>query len=218
MPPDKSLQRTGPQLGAIDWCSLLASITELERASHRADRSAPGRWVARANIGVPETYPLVAELALGLAGFTGVLVVLGRQPGRFSPAEAFRLSVLLAGAISALFLSLVPMVLADLGLDGPSLWRMTSIIASACLATTALLLRRPLHAFRQAGSDAYSPLVLYGLGIGAILAFCLQLANAVGWPWSPSPGPISVALIYLLTGGVVQFVRILFVRSDSLSC
>jgi hypothetical protein len=39
-----------------------------------------------------ETLSTVAEVALGLAGFTGVLVVLGRQTGRFSPAEAFRLS------------------------------------------------------------------------------------------------------------------------------
>jgi len=46
----------------------------------------------------PETLSTVAEIALGLAGFTGLLVVLGRQPGRFSPSEAFRLLVLLVAS------------------------------------------------------------------------------------------------------------------------
>ena len=34
-PPNKSLELTSPQPGAIDSCSLLASINELGRASHR---------------------------------------------------------------------------------------------------------------------------------------------------------------------------------------
>ena len=36
LPPNKSLQRTSPPRGAIDSCSLLASIIELQRAGHRA--------------------------------------------------------------------------------------------------------------------------------------------------------------------------------------
>ena len=67
------------------------------------------RQAAEKRLNPSETLSTIAELALGLAGFTGVLVVLGRQPGRFSPAEGFRLAVLLVASLSALFLSLVPL-------------------------------------------------------------------------------------------------------------
>jgi len=163
---------------------------------------------------LPETFSLVAELSLGLAGFTGVLVVLGRQPGRFSPSEAFRLAVLLVGSLSALFLSLAPLVLHDFGVSGAALWRVSSALMAITVLCSGVLLSGPAQRFRAGRSEAYSAWVLAGLLSGAVVVFIVQALNLLGALWAPGPGAFSLGLVYLLAGGVVQFVRILFVRSE----
>ena len=49
----------------------------------------------------------IAEVAIGLAGFSGVVVVLGRQPGEFTRVETGRLVVLLLSSLGAMFFALV---------------------------------------------------------------------------------------------------------------
>jgi hypothetical protein len=164
---------------------------------------------------MPETLALVAELALGLAGFTGVLVVLGRQPGRFSAGEAFRLAILLVGSLSALFLSLAPLVLHDLGVAGPALWRTASGFMAVTLLGSAVLLAGPTRRFRAGRHEAYSPWVLTSVASGAVLVFFLQLLNGLGVAWPPNPGVFTLGLVFFLASAAVQFVRILFVRSDT---
>ena len=161
-----------------------------------------------------ETLSTVAELALGLAGFTGVLVVLGRQPGRFSPAESFRLAVLLVGSLSALFLSLVPLILHDFGLAGVHLWRVSSGLMATSLLCSGAYLAKPLARFRGSESEAYSAWVLASLTGGAAFVLILQVVNLTGFLWPTGQGPYSFGLLFLLAGAVVQFVRILFVRSE----
>ena len=161
-----------------------------------------------------DTLSTVAELALGLTGFTGVLVVLGRQPGRFSPAESFRLAVLLVGSLSALFMSLIPLVLHDFGLAGVHLWRVSSGLMATSLLCSSAFLARPIARFRASESEAYSVWVLASLTCGAVLVFAVQLINVTGLIWPTGQGPYSFGLFFLLAGAVVQFVRILFVRSE----
>ena len=162
----------------------------------------------------PETLSTVAELALGLAGFTGVLVVLGRQPGRFSPAEGLRLAVLLVGSLSALFLSLVPLVLHDFGVSGAHLWRVSSGLMAISVVCSGAFLAKPVARFRVSKSEAYSPWVLGSLTSGAVIILIVQVINLTGLLWPTGPGAYSLGLFFFLAGGVVQFVRILFVRSE----
>ena len=162
----------------------------------------------------PDTFSTVAEIALGLAGFTGVLVVLGRKPGRFSPSEAFRLIVLLVGSLSALFLALIPLALHDSGLSGLALWRASSLIMAGSILVSAGFLVRPVRTFQHGESEAYSPIILVLISSGAVLVFVAQLLNASGVLGSPSPGAYSFGLLFFLAAGAVQFVRILFVPSE----
>lgn len=156
----------------------------------------------------------VAEIALGLAGFTGVLVVLGRQPGRLSPAGAFRLTVLLIGSLSALFLALIPLALHDSGLSGSVLWRVSSLVMAGSILATGGLLVRPVRRFRRGESESYNPTILVLITTGAVLVFIAQMVNASGVLGGPSPGAYSFGLLFFLAVGAVQFVRILFVPSD----
>jgi hypothetical protein len=54
-----------------------------------------------------EPISLFAEIALGLAGFAGVAVVIGRGPGRWGGGDSLRIRLLLGAAFTALFASLV---------------------------------------------------------------------------------------------------------------
>jgi hypothetical protein len=54
-----------------------------------------------------EALSLIAEVAVFLAGFGGVAVVLGRGPGRWSPGDALRIRLLFTAALGALFASLI---------------------------------------------------------------------------------------------------------------
>jgi hypothetical protein len=162
----------------------------------------------------PDTLSTVAEIALGLAGFTGLLVVLGRQPGGFSPSEAFRLLILLVASLSALFLALIPLALHDSGLSGFVLWRVSSLIMAGSILASAGFLVRRVRSFQRGDSEAYSPVILVLISTGAGLVFVAQILNASGVLGSPSPGAYSFGLLFFIAAGAVQFVRILFVPSE----
>jgi hypothetical protein len=165
-------------------------------------------------MGPSDTLSTVAEIALGLAGFTGVLVVLGRQPGRLSPTGAFRLIVLLVGSLSALFLALIPLVLHDSGLSGFVLWRVSSLVMAGSILSSVGFLVPRIRAFQRGESEAYNPSILVVISTGAVLVFVAQILNASGVLWSPGQGAYSLGLLFFLAAGVVQFVRILFVPSE----
>ena len=53
-----------------------------------------------------------AQLAIGLAGFSAILVALSGKPHQWTPVDAFRIRNILAFTFQSVFLSLVPFVLA----------------------------------------------------------------------------------------------------------
>lgn len=51
----------------------------------------------------------MAQLSLGLAGFAGVVVMLGHGPGKWNPADALRIRCLLTAVFATFFVSLIPL-------------------------------------------------------------------------------------------------------------
>ena len=70
----------------------------------------------------------IAEVAIGLTGFSGVFVALTRT-GAFAPPEAVRLSFLLYTTLGSLFLSLVPHALFTASLSDVLAWRVLGLLA-----------------------------------------------------------------------------------------
>ncbi|HSN72949.1 MAG TPA: hypothetical protein VLT59_15640, partial [Steroidobacteraceae bacterium] len=58
-----------------------------------------------------ELLTAIAEIALGLAGFSGVMTAFMQRPGRLTGIETYRIGVLLGASLGAMFLALVPLVL-----------------------------------------------------------------------------------------------------------
>ena len=82
----------------------------------------------------------IAELALGLAGFSGVVVgIQGARAGRLSRQDAFGLLHILSSSGAAMLFSLLPFALHEAGLSEAMAWTTTTLalgltILGACLA------------------------------------------------------------------------------------
>ncbi len=71
---------------------------------------------------------VIAELALGIAGFSGVVVALGSRPGKWPRVDRLRLATLLATGLGALSLVLFAMMLIMLEVDIDLVWRISSFL------------------------------------------------------------------------------------------
>jgi hypothetical protein len=55
-----------------------------------------------------EILTTIAQLAVGVTGFSGIVIAFNRPSGRLSRFEAFRILILFLNSLGAMFFSLVP--------------------------------------------------------------------------------------------------------------
>ena len=70
----------------------------------------------------------LAQVAIGLAGFSAILVALSGNPHQWTPVDAFRIRNILALSFQSVFLSLIPVVLAFFSLPESTVWRVSLLI------------------------------------------------------------------------------------------
>jgi hypothetical protein len=131
---------------------------------------------------------LFAELTIGVAGFSGIVVVLGRrQSGQLSPLDQNRLGNLLKHALAALFWSLFTITLLQTALSAEVLWR--GVSAGWALAGAIWLARdwSRLRALSETEWVRISRLQLVALDGAAVLVVLLQVSNSAYfhafWPF-----------------------------------
>jgi hypothetical protein len=73
-----------------------------------------------------EILTTIAQLAVGVIGFSGIAIALNRHPGRLNDWEAFRVLILFANGFAATFLSLVPFAFFYLDWSDATVWRVSS--------------------------------------------------------------------------------------------
>jgi hypothetical protein len=152
----------------------------------------------------------VAEIALGLAGFGGIFMALGRGAGRRHPADNYRLILLLSTALSTLVLSLFPVAFDALGLAPVLVWRLSSGLLATLLATLLYAVyrmrRRNLAEIRE-GEAANVAAVIWVVTSALLVAAVLDAAGLTGLP----PGGVFLAgLLLLVAFGAYLFARMLF--------
>jgi hypothetical protein len=145
---------------------------------------------------------VIAQVAIGIAGFTGIVTAL-RGQGDLHPADVARTVGLIAVAANLIALSLLPVVLYALGVAGAPLWRASSALGLGLGVATLAVMQR-FQAATRLPYQRFFPV------IGAALSL-LALANiAVG-----SFGLFYLHLVASLVVGVLQFAHILLVRPDA---
>jgi hypothetical protein len=159
-----------------------------------------------------EALSAIAEVGLGLAGFTGILVALGRSQAAFSRPEMLRLLLLLVSSLGAVFLALLPFALHESGVEGAACWRLSSVLLAAFTSSSLAYLGYRIQQHRGEFGELFSTAVFVIVTTGSILIVVLQLVNAVGVGAPPRSGPYLFGLLWLLFIASLQFARILFVR------
>ncbi len=149
---------------------------------------------------------IIAEVSLGLAGFSGVVVILGRIQ-----RDAFlrlRLSFLLSVSFGAMLLALLPFALAEMSLQSNQIWLIATCVLApygigVCLAHTPSVRR-----YRQEHPGVLGvPILIAGYGLTLSSSLCGVIGLAAP---SERVGAYLAGLLFLVAQGVFMFVRILF--------
>ena len=126
---------------------------------------------------------LLAESSLVFTGFTALLFALRESDG---PRVIFRALSVVAQGFIVFAMSLLPLLLFQLGMDEGMLWQIAS--STAFVVMSAFLVSIPMISVRltRRGHPPLAPLALWS-AFGTSAAGCLfLLANVVGWPLAPS--------------------------------
>jgi hypothetical protein len=159
-----------------------------------------------------EALSTIAEVGLGLAGFTGILVALGRSTETSSRPAVLRLLLLLVSSLGAVFLALLPFALHESGVGSAACWRLSSALLAVFTSISLASLGYRIHRHREEFGQLFSGTVFVVVGTGSLVIVALQVANIAGLGALPRSGPYLFGLLWLLFVASIQFVRILFVR------
>jgi hypothetical protein len=149
----------------------------------------------------------LAEVAIALAGFSGIVVVLDRGDHPWSDLDRLRLSMLLQVSISCVFLSFLPIFLTIAGVQSASVWSWSSALWLAYMVIVLGYRARSSVSLRgNPDVDLSVKLVLAFMMTTLAIAVLVQLANVA---WLRSPWPHVLAVLQGLLIGCVFFVRLL---------
>lgn len=155
---------------------------------------------------------LLAESSLVFTGFTVLLFALRESEG---PRVIFRAWSIVVQGFIVFGMSLLPLLLIQLGLDERTLWQITS--GAAFIVMSALLVAIPIISVRLT-RRGYPPLAPWALWVSSVISTVgcvLLLANFVGWPFAPSPFIYGAGLTLFLAvsvAGVVSIYWLLLVK------
>ncbi len=155
---------------------------------------------------VVETLIGITEIAVALAGFTGVVVAFGsRSHGTWHPGDLLRLTFLLEASLTAAGFSLLALLLVSADMHASDRWLVCSLSWAAYMLGSLIASRRALsrseatHGDTDKLSNRFTA-TLFVLMIGT------QILNAVFWQ---DFTPFLAALVLNLAGAAMQFTRLI---------
>jgi hypothetical protein len=162
-------------------------------------------------------FETTAEISIAFAGFISIFLVLAARDGRFSLRDTISIRTIVAASVASVFYAVLPVVLYSLGIDGQTLWRISSgVVALASAGTWASMSYqvRTLPAAVRPSLVGFVQLASNSLGVVSSLSL---LANALAWPWAPSGGVHLMAVWMVIGVAAIHFVVLIFQRvlSDS---
>ncbi|MEP5567586.1 MAG: hypothetical protein ABJN62_07120 [Halioglobus sp.] len=156
-----------------------------------------------------------SELALGVAGFSGVIVALGQKQSAWQLLDKLRVSFLLFNALIVVIFSLLPLGLASANMDTTYIWLYSSLLFVLMFAHMPFSFRIFVKSANK--YDGFKSAKLHYLNMGIqIVAVVLLLLN-VSYFREAWPHVLSLGLILLLT--FIVFFELLIIsmgqRGDS---
>ena len=125
-----------------------------------------------------DTLHTIAQVAITLIGFSGIVVVFGaRTATRWTSEESLRFYVLIAGPLTALACSFVPILMSQLTNDIATIWRTSNaVLGSVHLANIIPFLLNRFEAERTLGQKVNA-----AIGLTLIAAHFLTALDVLPW-------------------------------------
>jgi hypothetical protein len=159
-----------------------------------------------------DTLQLLAELSIGVLGFSGVVAVLGRRGlGEWTDLDRVRFRIMVRIAAIVLVLSLLPFPFRSAGLGASSVWSWAS--GSGALLFALFLVsylqdvdRRRAHLWSNPAVSKFAHIYALCTAVAAPLLLSL---NAIGVIFERTATPYLTASLLLFGVAVVSFLRLL---------
>jgi hypothetical protein len=154
----------------------------------------------------------IAQIALGVAGFSGIAMYFKRKPGPLTNVEVYRIAILFFNSFAAVFLSLVPFPLQQFGLSESTVWRLSSgLVAIFEIIFHSYYLPRSQR-YRRQVPEIFSLQSLTLTYTGGLSNTVLQTLNAFGLAGRHYEAIFMIGVMWLLFHATFQFGRILFIQ------
>ncbi|MFT5442727.1 MAG: hypothetical protein ACI8W3_001771 [Myxococcota bacterium] len=195
----------------FNWPRLLSHCILCEEGRGRSALllAAERRSVRQHEIDQAETFSLVAELAVGLAGFTGVAAAFGGRDRKYSDPDRVRILSIFLSAGCVLVGSLCVLTLMSAGWSLGQSYRWSGLSAAAVLIPSFYAVIPQSYAFAK-DPDATTSFAIVAIGVLTNgLSVLLLAGNFIVWreAW-PIFGAFSMQLVW----GLFLFARVLMVR------
>jgi hypothetical protein len=153
----------------------------------------------------------LAQVAIGLAGFSAILVALSGKPHQWTPVDAFRIRNILAFSFQSVFLSLVPFVLAFFRLPESTVWKVSLLIIAIATWGGVLLVLTGVYRLSRPERAVLKAVVVSTVTVILFIMAAVELLAAFGIV-RPAPGVFFLGLVVLLGVSTVLVARFLFAR------
>lgn len=157
-----------------------------------------------------DAFLTLAELGVGLAGFSGIALALTRRNASLTPGQALFVRELILNSLAVIFLALLPVGLHLVEQGTETSWRSLSGFHAALIVGVAW----PslfVQVRRLEPSDRDPAVYVVTVLIQSMTAV-LQLLNSTGILFAASGGVYFIGLIGPLAIGAIHFARLLFAR------
>ena len=152
----------------------------------------------------------VAEIAIALAGFSGLVAVFrSERLGAWLPRERFLFWLLISFALAALFFALLPVTLHLLGFSEAVVWATASALLASYYVVVGVAALIGHVRMNRAGHPTSRPLSWYVIFPTGVLVVASLLLNAFGIVLDRAVGVYHLGLLYVLACGSTMFVFLL---------
>lgn len=152
-----------------------------------------------------------AEVAVGLAGFSAILVALSGKPHQWTAIDTFRIRNILAFSFQSVFLSLIPFVLTFFALPAPTVWRVSVLLLGMTTLGDVLLTISGVFRLQPSQRAILNAQVVWSVLTTLCAMAALELLAVPGIV-RPAPGVFFLGLVVLLGISTVLVARFLFAR------
>lgn len=155
-----------------------------------------------------ETLYTIAEIAIALTGFSGIVMVFGKRVDSRPEEERVRLISMLRASLVAMFCSFLPLVVEFIITEPDHVWRVSSAILGTVMSLNVTFFIRSA-VFNRIALSHFQKFTIFG-GIAMILALFSSVIGLIPWTFQI----FIIALIWMLFIASNHFV-LLVVSSTS---